>query len=292
MKKKIVTAANGVMDKINSIAFLKKTPEKKSVVIAFGLLIVVIALVSGAFVLAEKRGDEGQTTASAESSFAVKSAADYKELKANFLFVLNDEDVIKLLCAVRLNSDQGTARVAFIDPDTQCTVNNIGGSMHDHLRNGGIKELLWAVGEYANISIERYIIGDEGDFTALMRHMGDIETFIEENVVYSHDGLSFIIEKGDQALTPDMMLKYFLYLCENQPGMCHKIAEMMALYAETLFFDEDGSKIDSSFSALMSTMETNISALDLAEYKATVLALAQSDILSSVIIEGDVSTLK
>ena len=164
--------------------------------------------------------------------------------------------------------------------------------MNQHYEKGGVTELMWAVGEYANISIERYILANENTFVNLMNHIGEMQVVLEHDVVCGQDAASFIIEEGPQMLIPTMMTKYFYYICENQPKYNSEIIKVMAMYGKKLFCTEDENATKSNFEYMISCFETNISALDFNNYKAPILTFANPLILDCITIEEDITNLK
>lgn len=281
-------------EKINNIGFLNINPGKKTLAIVFSAAVVVIASVSGVLVIGEITSEE--TTVPSDSvedtQTAVSFAADKQEFCGNFLLALTYSERIELLGVVRMDSAEKSMRISFIPGDTYCCFNNLSGTMNEHYKNGGVTELLWAVGEYANISIERYIIADESSFTGLMEHIGEMTVTLEHDVICGQDAASFIIEEGQQNLIPAMMVKYFYYLCENQPAYNDEIVESLALYGKNLFCSGDEIKTEDNFDFMISRLETNISALDFNNYKASILTLVTAEVLDSIAIEEDVSELK
>ena len=290
----VMAFLENIIEKINNIGFLNINPGKKTLAIVFSAAVVLIAAVSGVFIIGEitqedptMPSDGGETTQEITSF-----VSDAQELRGNFLIALTYDDKISLLGVIRADSAEKSVKVSFVSGDTYCSFNNLSGTMNDHYKNGGITELVWAVGEYANISIERYLLADEGTFTDLLERIGEMSVNLEHDVVCGQDAASFIIEEGQQNLIPAMMAKYFYYICDNQDKYREEVIDVMSLYAKNLFCTEDGEKAKSNFSYMISCIETNISALDFNNYKAPILALADPQILDNIAIEEDTSSLR
>ncbi len=274
-------------EKIKSMGFFSRTPDKKTIVILFFTVLALIGGISGILVIDEIR-DAEETTASevsAEESTASVSA-EVKEIQSKFLLVLGDEEEINLISLVGLDSVEQKVRVAFISPEAVCYAGNKTATMTEHFRDGGILQLREAVSSFADVTIGKYVLGDESDFTNLIMDMGEFPVMVDERVEASHDGVSFIIDSGEQVLIPDMMLKYFLYLCENQPVSYVKLANIMMLLGEKLFSTGDDESLENNINIFISGFETDISALDFSEYKLAVKKLATKEVISGMIIEG------
>lgn len=285
---------DNIVEKINSIGFLNINPAKKTLAIVFTVAVVLIATVSGVMVISEMTAEDPTVPSDDEeiTEPAVSFVSDSQELCGNFLFALTYDEKISLLGVIRADSADKSMKVSFLSGDTYCSFNNLSGTMNEHYKNGGVTELLWAVGEYANISIERYLMADESTFMALLDHIGEMTVDLEHDVVCGQDAASFIIEEGHQTLIPAMMAKYFYYLCENQPTYNDEIIDTMGLYCKDLFCSGDEEKTKNNFDYMISCIETNISALDFNNYKTPILTLADPQVLDNMIIEEDISSLK
>ena len=281
-----------IIEKINNISFLNIKPANKTVAIVFSVAVFLMAAVSGVFVIGEITSDDPADITTESTTQVNMVLPSNNEIRGNFLLALTYHDEIELLAVARLDSAEKNMKVAFLSPETYCSFNNLSGTMNQHYSKGGVTELLWAVGEYANISIERYLIADENTFLSLMEHIGEMEVNLEHDVICGQDAASFIIEEGQQNLIPTMMTKYFYYLCENQPRYDSEIIDTMALYSKKLFCTQNLDETQSNFEYMISCLETNISALDFNNYKAPIFTLANPEILDNIMAEENLSDLR
>ena len=289
---KYLNALKSFFDKLNDSYILN--PTKKTITAAFCIIIAVICAVSGIFVL--KETSDKETTAPADdttdSISAVVRTEDETALKANLLFALEGDDKLELLGVMRLCSEDKSVKISFISGDTYCSFNNLSGTMNEHYKNGGTTELVWAVGEYAGISIERFVIADYSSFKSLLNRIGDMSVYLEHEVVCGQDAASLIIQEGQQVLVPEMMTKYFGYLCTDLDKYGYEIAKTMMSYGDKLFCTGEESDIEKNFSLVVSNFNTNISAQDFVSYKNALRSLADKNVLSSIILTESLSDLK
>lgn len=285
-----------LFEKIDGLSFLNKTPSKKFLITAFSAIIVIIGSLSLLTVISENTDGTTDTAQSTQvgNSYAETTQLPAEELLGNFLLVLTEDgsENIELIALARLDSASRRVSISFLEKKMRSNVNGLDGTMQEHLENGGITELVWAVGEYAGISIERYIIGDEENFISLMKALGDISLNIEEKVSHTHLGIPFIIESGIQSLSADIMLKYFVYLCESYDTLPDKLIETMIIYGKKMFDSDDSSVLDKSFSSMIKHFSTDISVVDFTRYKKAVQSLASSESTVAISIETDPSNLK
>lgn len=292
----IIDKIKEFFEKINSLSFLNRTPSKKFIITAFTVIIIVVGIISAITVINENKDKDVGNTGTENNEPVVSTAyeKDLQELKGNFLFVLTQDgnEKIELLAITRLDSENKKVSIAFVSPKEKANVNGFFGTLQEHLENGGINELVWSVGELAHISIERYVIGDEQNFIDLMKSLGEMEMNITDKVTYTHRGIPIIIEKGVQKLSADIMLKYFVYLCEIYETAPEKLAEAMIIFGKKMFDSAEDSALDESFGKMIKQFSTDISVVDFTNYRKAIKSLASSENHIEIAIETDPSNLK
>lgn len=264
-------------ERINNIS----EPGKPFIIKAFISVVAMLSTLSIAMIVLEvaQKPEEVTTDVFEEVSTAAQiietTEPSKKELQASILFGLDDEQKnLHLLFVLSLDSGTGKAKIFYLDKQSVCKVNEIEGSMDYHYKNGGVSQLVLAASQYTGIEIDRYLVGDEKAFTNLIRYMGDLEIDVEESISYTLAGLSYIIDKGKQVMTPDMLLKYFVYLCNDTQKFNENLREIFSLFASTLFDCENSQKAQDNFGSVIGFFETNISALDFSENKLAAMKLS------------------
>ncbi len=267
---------NNIAEKFRSI----REPSPGFLIKAFVLLISVLSAASVASIILESEKNKPQQEVEVSDQLTTTEVQAITmpsrgELKSNILFGLdNAEGETHLLFVLSLDSETEKAKIFFLEPTAVCKVNEIEGSLDEHLRNGGVSQLVLAVSEYMDMEISRYLVGDEKAFISLIKYMGDVEINVEESISYNHNGLSYIIDKGVQVMTPDMMLKYLVYLSDDTVAYSEKIRLIFAQFAKTLFDKETSQQAQDNFSKIIGYFETNISALDFSENKLPIMNFA------------------
>lgn len=220
-------------ERINNIS----EPGKPFIIKAFISVVAMLSTLSIAMIVLEvaQKPEEVTTDVFEEVSTAAQiietTEPSKKELQASILFGLDDEQKnLHLLFVLSLDSGTGKAKIFYLDKQSVCKVNEIEGSMDYHYKNGGVSQLVLAASQYTGIEIDRYLVGDEKAFTNLIRYMGDLEIDVEESISYTLAGLSYIIDKGKQVMTPDMLLKYFVYLCNDTQKFNENLREIFSLF--------------------------------------------------------------
>ncbi len=276
--EKTSKALGPVLERISNIS----EPGRPVIIKAFVALIAVLTALSVGMIVIDSLEDKQQETTTTQAQGYETTLAQVQtteppqqDLHTNILFCFDDEnDKIHLLMLADINSYDGRVKLLFIDPSSACQANEVVGNMNTHLKTGGVTQLALAVSEYTGVSVEKYLLGDEKAFVSLMKYIGDIEVNVEKSVSYSHDGLSYIIDKGSQMMTSDVILKYFIYLCNDTAKNGEKIKELCASFTKTLFDFNDSQQAQDNFGSVIGFFETNISAMDFSESKFAVIKLS------------------
>lgn len=258
-------------------------PGKPFIIKAFVAVIALLAALSvGMIVLdafEDKPQEESTTLAEDDSTTTAPvetTVMPVQNLRTSILFCLDDENNnLHLLMLCDVDTYTQKVKLLFIDPASACQANEIVGNMNHHLKSGGVAQLALAVSEYTGIEVNKYLLGDEKAFVSLMKYMGDLEVNVEKSISYSHGGLSYIIDKGRQIMTSDVLLKYMLYLSNNTNECAEDIKRLSTLFARTLFDCETSQQAQDNFGSVIGFFETNISAMDFSDNKFAVIKMSR-----------------
>lgn len=258
----------------------------KTVIILFAVAVMLLALLSVAVIKSET--DKEKETTLSETTSAVLNAEAYTADEGtnafNMLlaFTKDGNDGLQHLCVLHADPASSQVKIKFIPVNTKISVNNYEGTMKNHLKGGGITELLWAVGEYEGISIPYYIYCDEENFSSIMKFIGETEIVLENQINHDYNGINFIIEKGPQKLTADMMLKYFVYLCDRESLSQKEVCSLYATIFKKLVSHENPDSVSRSFDGIINSISTNISAIDIANNLPLILSFARNESVDSI----------
>lgn len=269
-----------ISEKVEKIHFLHRTPSRKMIIAGFSIIIALLVLVSAVSVISDKKKDDTEAVAGETTTEITEqeyTAEATKEIDSSFLFALtnNDKTDVHSIIVVHLNSEEGSMRLTFVEPDISVSVNDLTGNMPYHLQTGGISQFLWAISEHTGEGFNRYLIIDEDGFMGLMGMLGETEIEIPESISFNHDGISFIIDEGEQKLTADMMLKYCIYLGQTYALNTDRIAQVISYTLEKLFTAETDEKLEERFCNALGYFTTDISAIDFSEHKSAIKAIPE-----------------
>lgn len=266
----------------------------KLIIIAFAIVIVLLVAVSAVTVIKERDTSQSETSVTGEtlesSALPVFDEAQEDFFSGNILlaFTRDGNDDLHFLAVVNFDGSGDGIKVSYIPVSTVCKVNNINGTMKEHLQNGGIIELLWAVGERYSIGIEKYVLCDEENFIDIMKSLGDTEITIDEQISFDYNGLSFIIEKGKQVFTPDTMLKYYLYLCSELWDQTNNLTNITASIAKRIA-DFENSTVEERYNSFINFVSSDLSAMDIRNFEKAIYNIFKNGTIDKIEIVNDPS---
>lgn len=258
----------------------------KTVGVLFAVAVLLLALLSAIVVKNEADKEKETTISETVSGDAVSDVLGSTQNASAFnmllAFTKDGNEGLQHLSVLHADPASSEVKIKFIPVNTKTSVNNYEGTMKSHLKSGGITELLWAVGEYENISIPYYIYCDEESFSSIMKFAGETEITLEKQINHDYNGINFIIEEGPQKLTADMMLKYFVYLCDRESLSQKEVCGLYATVFKKLVSHENPQSVSDSFDGIINSINTNISAIDIANNLPLILSFAQNGSLDSI----------
>ena len=266
----------------------------KSVAAVFSVIVVLLGIVSAAVVISEKHKDAVPASLSGDVTSTLGAqeilGSDQVNISGNYLFALTEEDNsnLKLISLINLSSETKKLKMTVVPVGAVSTVNNVEATMAEHLESGGITQLLWAVGEFSKVSIEKYMYCDESGFVEIMKTLGNTEINIPSQVNHQYNGINFIIDEGVQVITPDMMLKYFLYVCENVFTEPENLTAVFSVVANKLLSVEDYTEIEKNYGKIVNHINTNISPLDVSAFIPDIISITQEGGFNNIEITPDI----
>lgn len=273
--------------KVRKKLLSKRKTNMKVVAFIFCIAVLFLSVLSVFVIKSETKKETDSSTLNVsqlESTVFEETVKSSETQPFNILlaFTKDSNEGLQLLCILHADANEQKLKVTYIPTDAKMNVNNYDGTMESHLKSGGITELLWAVGEYTGTSIPYYIYCDENGFSNIMRYLGDTEITAKEDISHNYNGINFIIEKGTQTLTADSMLKYFVYLCDNENELQNDIAKLFSTMGKKFVSPENPNSVSESFNAIVNSINTNISAIDIANNLSLILSFAKSGSLDEI----------
>lgn len=269
--------------KINTSLEFKTNKEEKghrkfTFGLIFGIGVVMLACVCVLLLLREYDFDiDNLIGRTPETTQAEETTVPTPVLEgvANFLVACSDDDSTYLHHAAIVNVSLTDRKIKIytLDATDETTASGFSGNLSKHLAHGGMVQLKSAVEELTGVEISRYIRATDSTFKGLIKIFGGVPCVIKEKVRYSVDGVGYIIEKGEQTLTPDMSYKYMYYLSQKHENKPEVMSDFLADMLCTFLTQENYSKVDKIYKSLVNILDTDISAFDFSNNKANLSQL-------------------
>lgn len=243
--------------------------------LAFGVGTIILACVCLLLLLREYDfdvnniiGRNPETSESTDDSTAEPVAMTGS---ANFLLLCSDDDGERVHHAAILSVDLGKEKMTIttVDAKKSVGVNGFSGNLSQQLSHGGMTQAVAAAESMTDMKISRYIRATDTSFKGLVKVFGGVPCTVDKKISYSVDGVGYIIEKGTQTLTADMSYKYMYYLSQQNENEPEKMSEFLSDMLTAFMTQENFSRIDSIYKRLVNILDTDISAYDFANNKAS-----------------------
>lgn len=240
----------------------RKGPGKITLIVGFVLIITALALFSVITFIDENENKPSSDITEIDPE-VLNQSPQHLSTRLVFAFTSTDRTEVLSIMTADFNSRDKKLVYSFISPSAAVDYNGTYATLSGHFALGGTNQLIPAISASTGVTYDRYIIADDTSFGKLFQLLGDTEVEIENRISYDHNGVSFIIDEGLRTLTPDMMLKYYLYLISNDELHGKKIAAIIINCFERLVTNEDGT----SFESAIGYFDTNITARDYSSNK-------------------------
>lgn len=264
--------------KINTSLEFKTNKEEKghrkfTFGLIFGVSVVMLACVCVLLLLREYDfdidnliGRTPETTETTESTVV----EPVLEGEANFLVACSDDDSTYLHHAaiVNVSLTERELKIYTLDASDEVSANGFSGTLSKHLAHGGMVQLKGAAEALTGVEISRYIRATDSTFKGLIKTFGGVPCTVKERIRYSVDGVGYIIEKGEQTLTPDMSYKYMYYLSQKHEDKPEVMSSFLADMLCTFLTQSNYNKADKIYKSLVNILDTDISAFDFSNNKA------------------------
>lgn len=189
------------------------------------------------------------------------------------LCTADSSNAIRFAAILQADMDSLELGIKPISPTLAMTADGFTGTAEQQLDFGGNSQLVKAVEAAYNIEIHKYIRSTDSGFKSIIGTVGGYETDVAEAIDIRSESLTAIIGKGKQTMTGDTTLKY-IRAFEKSPA---KQAEILAELFEQKITPNNFQKADRYYSAIINSVESDISVLDFNQIKNSFEALISSE---------------
>lgn len=267
------------MKQNNKLNYSRKSAENrknlKSFIISFAAFVLVLGAVSFVMFMKSINFDFKNIVSSDELSTQAQQEESTQALPItgglNIVVLCNNSDGdLSFSFLIKSNYETMTAEVAYIPVTLSASYNGVTSSLNSHFKKGGAQSCVNAFKEYSGIDVDRYILVNETQFKDFMAKFSDVTVRVPRKIdSNAAEGLN--LNKGDQNLTSDLLLKYIKYI-EN--------AEKSKAFANMLsvvFEKKNTQSLEKLFTYLVNNSQTDISIIDFTAQKENIEAFMQAE---------------
>ena len=148
-------------------------------------------------------------------------------------------------------------------------------SIRNVFMQSGIKDLVAYMEADMEIEIDGYIGGDDEEFKSMVNYFGGFDVTVPEQIEYKSGDFSVILVKGKQNLKGDTLFKYLRYL--GTLGKRGRSLQATALneILTSVFNPSNAGRLNSIFSRISNTLETDLSIVDFSSAEAGIKEFAE-----------------
>lgn len=222
-------------------------------------------------------GTTEETTASDGTPDVITDAAG----SANFLVLCSDGKELTFVQLISVDAAKGKIRIKPVDKAYTLEFPSGEKSISQAFLSESVNSIMDAFA-LKNITVRKYVHITEENFRRLMSNLGAVEVQIMGNYEFNIDAVRYTFTQGTQSMTSDMLLKYMKYAEKGEAALRLQGQAVASIFRQH-FTEENYSRGESFFSALINLVDTNITAFDYNGASAALAGMLSDTVEISVI---------
>ena len=267
------------MNPQNKLNYSKKNREKskkfRSFIISFVAFVIVLGAISLLMFMKSLNFNlKNLLPASEESTSenALQQSAPAQNLTGGISVAVlcgNTDGDLSFAFLIKSDYEKMNAQVAYIPITLTASYAGVTSSLNDHFKNSGADSYVQAFEQYSGIDIDKYIFVNEVQFKNFVAKFKDVTVDVPQDINGGNpEGL--ILNKGQQNLTSDLLLKYIKYADNFEKTKA--FSNMLSV----VFEQKNTESLDNLFSYLANNSQTDISIIDFTDEKENIKAFMQA----------------
>lgn len=262
------------MGKRKNLDFNSRAGQKRPLLIWISLVAAVILAGIMSFVIllavndfsvekllgARQSENTETTTAPGEEETSQPAQAYTDENALNFLALCVDETDVILCELISVSVAENALRIKPVSPDISLEYGGSTLSLQELFERYSVKAVCEAF-ETRDTRIDRWVVIDENSFKTMMKSLGEVAVFLEKDVSYVVDSITYTLNAGTRNMTSETLLNYLKYAGKGDE-LALLQAQAVATVISTHFTVENLEKGEKFFSSLINLVDTNINAFD------------------------------
>ncbi len=260
--------------KRKNLDFNSRAKEKRPLLIWFGIVVAVFLAGIMSFVVllavndfsfekllgARQLTDVESTTDVSEAETSLPASPYTDENALNFLALCVDETDVILCELISVSISENALRIKPVSPDISLEYGGSTLSLQELWQNYSVKAVCEAF-ETRGSRIDRWVVINEHSFKTMMKNLGEVAVFLEKDVSYVVDSITYTLNAGTRNMTSETLLNYLKFAGQGDE-LALLQAQAVATVISTHFTVENLEKGEKFFSTLINLVDTNINAFD------------------------------
>ena len=198
-----------------------------------------------------------------ESSVAQTETVASEEISGEYNYLLlctaDENNEVRFAAFLTVNMDTGELSLSPISTDKIIAApDGTGGTVQQQLDAGGVSRLVSALEHTCSVDVAKYIRSTDNGFKNAINAVGGVVFTVEESIDVHTDELTFILDRGEQTMNGDTLLKYLRYF----KGDDAKQAEILASIFRQKLTAAEFASADRVYTKMINAVESDISVLD------------------------------
>lgn len=258
----------------------KKTKKTSAFLLSFIAFVVVFGGLSVTLLIVNSEGnidkmigiDKVKPTEEITTSNGSEVILPEVSGKADFMLVLEDDDILQMCAVVHADMDELKLTVRVLDPDEKSGDKTLQKSYSD----GGLQGLKTAV-EGLGVKIDRYAATDEKGFRNIFKAAGNSVTVnVPQKISVSSDEMTLRLNAGEQKMTAVTLSKYLRCDAPSKEAKLKAQEQVLCALLDQLINEDNLSQGENLFGIIVNELKTDISALDYVQNQSCLEVLVRS----------------
>lgn len=244
-----------------------------------GVVSVVVLLANNDFDFRKALGMRTQEdTSEAESDVTLPAMAVLTAPKDVYSFLLvcgDDGEELSFMAEISVTLSTATVTVDAVSPQKTLLYNGRMMTVEEMFREHSY-DLVSCYRENSTLTFDKYFRLTTSRFKRLMTELGAITLYIDYDIPYTVDDITYTFRKGENSLTSDLLLKYMTLSATGEQLLANQEQALCALL-ETHFTDDLVNGGEDYFSSFITHFNTDVSIYDYIEAADIINTLLRSE---------------
>jgi len=249
-----------------------KRNKKKLLILIFSFVLIITAatlITSAVLSSGVTLGREEESTLGPED--ILTGSADF------LLFCADSRKNLTYAAILNISLDEALFSVSSLDPEKLCFADGKRLTLSEHYIDGGAGRLVSAAENCTGVQASRYVGVTEHNFVRIIKMLGAVRVYVENDISYSYNDISLQLQKGMNDLSYKNLLDYIKFGSRGKE-LLRLQAEAFCSIFEAYFTPENLSGGEAFFTKLINLLDTDINAYDYMASLPVMEALMESGV--------------